>query len=142
MYTVVSILSDCISFLIYRMNQKHERMNREGITHDLFEVMLPTVSYVCTTHFYAPQRWKHKVAALSVYSSVNLSISPPLYLVRRLTLKLLLAFKSHLVYRQMAMRERAEPIILPCIFIELSPLNHIVHKCCLVGPYLGKYKRD
>jgi len=52
-------------------------MNREGITHDLFEVMLPTVSYVCTTHFYAPQRWKHKVAHCpSIRPSICPSVRP------------------------------------------------------------------
>ena len=45
------------------------------------------------------------------------------------------------------MRGKAEPtIILPCIFIELSFLNHlpitIFHSSCLSGSYLEKYKRD
>ena len=41
------------------------------------------------------------------------------------------------------MRERAVPMNhnLPCIFIELSPLNHF-YSCCLSRPYLENYKRD
>ena len=44
----------------------------------------------------------------------------------------------------MAVRGRAvqvvRTIILPCIFTELSPLNHLCfHNGFLSGPYLGKY---
>ena len=45
----------------------------------------------------------------------------------------------------MSVRGRAEPrtIIIPCIFIELSSLNHFfLHNRCLSGPYLWKYLRD
>ena len=45
----------------------------------------------------------------------------------------------------MSVRGRAEPrtIIIPCIFIELSSLNHFfLHNGCLSGPYLWKYLRD
>jgi len=34
-------------------------------------------------------------------------------------------------------------ILLPCIFIELSPHNQLFfHNECLSGPYLGNYKNE
>ena len=66
--------------------------------------------------------------------SIQLPLCPSVCPVPCLTtLKLLQAFKSNLVYRQIAMRGRAQnpkTIIIPCIFIELSPLNHFVAGPC------------
>ena len=76
---------------------------------------------------YAHRRGKHIVVTLSVRPSVCPSVRLSRYLVRQITLKLQLPFKSNWVYRQMAMRVRTEPKNhnhTLYIYTVLSPLNH------------------
>ena len=46
-------------------------------------------------HFYVPRRWKHNYSRCFVH----LFVRPSHYLVRQITLKLLLPFRSNLVHR-------------------------------------------
>ena len=99
---IVSVLLLCIVIIIYCYYYLLLLLFIVIIMYCYYYLLLLLfIVIIIYCYYYAPQRRNHIVAALSAQLSV-------LYLVRQIILKLLLAFKSNLVYRYIAMRGRAE----------------------------------